>query len=57
MPSRTDYAGLSLAEALLGLAERYSEGRTRHISRDEEDLVVRAADVLDREAPELRAFA
>ena len=56
MPNRTTYQGLSLAEALRQLAELHHQPRTRHISVDEKDLLLKAADQLDRDHPHLNAF-
>lgn len=57
MPRRDDYQGLSLADAVRYLAEHHGEERTRHLSQDEYELLQRAADVIDREAPTLQAFS
>lgn len=57
MPRRDDYQGLSLADAVRYLAEHHGEERTRHLSQDEYELLQRAADVIEREAPTLRAFS
>jgi hypothetical protein len=57
MPKRTDYEGLTLTEAVLALAEHHGAPRTRHISEDEYELLVRAAEVIDDCAPSQRAFA
>lgn len=56
MPSRASYADLTLAEAIRQLAERHHEQRTRHISADEYQLLLRAAEVLDRDHTHLTAF-
>lgn len=56
MPNRAIYADLSLAEAIRQLAERHHEPRTRHLSVDEYQLLLRAAEVLDRDHASLSAF-
>lgn len=56
MPNRVAYDGLTLADAVRELAERHYEQRTRHISADEHQLLLRAADLLDRDYPRLAAF-
>ncbi|MGI8758396.1 MAG: hypothetical protein ACR2K0_03735 [Acidimicrobiales bacterium] len=56
MARRQTYEGLSLAEAVRVLADGHYEARTRHISADEHQLLLQAADVLDREHASLRAF-
>ena len=56
MPNRTTYQGLSLAEALRQLAELHHQPRTRHISVDEKDLLLKAADQLDHYHPSISAF-
>ncbi|MGH8543858.1 MAG: hypothetical protein ACREX3_09570 [Gammaproteobacteria bacterium] len=56
MPNRAVYADLTLAEALRQLAERHHEQRTRHISSDEYQLLLRAAEILDRDHGHLAAF-
>jgi hypothetical protein len=57
MPQRAEYEHLTLAEAVRRLAELHSAGRTRHISQDEHDLLLRAADVIARTNPTLAAFS
>lgn len=57
MPQRQDYQGLSLADAVRYLAEHHGEERTRHLSRDEYELLQRAADVIERTAPAMQAFS
>lgn len=56
MPQRDLYCNLSLADAIRYLAEHHGEERTRHLSQDEYELLQRAADVIEREAPSLGAF-
>lgn len=57
MPNRAIYADLTLAEAIRQLAERHHEHRTRHISVDEYQRLLRAAEVLDRDNAYLPAFS
>ncbi|HSH59562.1 MAG TPA: hypothetical protein VK988_07960 [Acidimicrobiales bacterium] len=57
MPQRKHYEGMSLAQAVRSLAERHHEQATRHISGDEHALLLRAAEVLEREHSSLGAFA
>lgn len=56
MPDRTKYEDLSLGQALRELAELHYQARTRHISADEREMLLRAADQLDRDHPSMRAF-
>lgn len=46
MPTRRDYEGLTLPDALERFAEHHYEGRTRHISGDEYDLLLAAVEAL-----------
>jgi NAD-dependent DNA ligase len=57
MPQRADYENRTLAEAIRQLAEHHHTKQNRHISRDEYDLLIQAADVIERTAPALSAFA
>lgn len=57
MPNRAIYANLTLAEAIRELADRHHEPRTRHISADEYQLLVRAAEVLDRDHAHIPAIS
>jgi hypothetical protein len=57
MPRRTEYEGLTLADAIRKIAEHHSAARTRHLSQDEYELLSRAADVIERASPDLAAFA
>lgn len=54
MPGDDEYRGMTLAEAIRHLAELHSAPETRHISKAEYDLLMRAAAALDRvlEQPE-----
>lgn len=56
VPNRASYVDLTLAEAVRQLAERHYEQRTRHISADEYQMLLRAAEVLDRGHAQLSAF-
>lgn len=56
MPSRAEYETLSLAEAVRRLAEGHYEPRTRHLSTDEYQLLLRAADVIQQHASAVAAF-
>ncbi len=56
MPGRDDYEGMSLGQAVRWLAERHHEHATRHISADEYQLLLRAADVLERDHSTVTAF-
>lgn len=56
MPRRAEYEGLTLAEAIRKVADHHFASRTRHLSQDEYELLVRAADVLERSSPGLSAF-
>lgn len=47
MPNRQYYAELSLAEAVRAMAEHHYNPRTRHISRDEYELLLRAVSALE----------
>ena len=57
MARRQNYEGHSLGHAVRLLAEEHHEARTRHISADEYELLLRAADVLDRDHASLSAFS
>jgi|GEM_PF-2751348 len=50
MPNRAFYDGLSLAGAIRRLADHHYEPDNRHISRDEYELLLRAAAALDAAA-------
>ena len=56
MPDRKTYAGLSLADALRYVAEHHHDQRTRHITEDEYELLLRAADVNEQGHAALQAF-
>ncbi len=47
MPGKDFYAELTLADAVRKLAEHHYEYENRHISRDEYDLLLVAADRID----------
>jgi hypothetical protein len=57
MPTRSEYAALTLSDALRHLADHHYEERTRHLSHDEYQLLQRAADALQNLAPTMPAFA
>lgn len=57
MPRRQDYQCLSLADAVRHMAEHHAAMKNRHISRDEYELLVRAAEVIDLTSPKLAAYA
>jgi hypothetical protein len=48
VPKREDYEGMTLGEKVRHLAEHHKEHRTRHLSRDEYDILMDAATALDR---------
>jgi len=47
MPQESHYQGLNLAESLRELAHHHYEGRTRHISLFECQLILRAATIVE----------
>jgi hypothetical protein len=47
MPRGDHYAGLSLPDAVRALADHHHDPQHRHISRDEYDLLMRAAAAVD----------
>ncbi len=55
-PRKSHYAGMTLAEALREMADHHGAERTRHLSQDEVAVLERAAAIVEREAPEMRAF-
>jgi hypothetical protein len=57
MPSKNDYQDLTLAQAVRQLAEHHYDHRTRHLSSDEYQLLLRAADAINREVPLATAFS
>lgn len=57
MPKRNDYETLTLADAVRTFAEHHAAVKNRHISRDEYELLIRAAEALERETPKLGAFS
>jgi hypothetical protein len=57
MPRRAEYEGLTLAEAVRKIAEHHFASRTRHLSQDEHELLIRAADVIESTTQGLVAFA
>jgi hypothetical protein len=56
VPSRVEYTTLSLSKAVRHLAELHYEARTRHLSHDEYELLLRAADVLESIDPNRAAY-
>ena len=56
MPSRSTYQELSLADALRAIALHHSEPRTRHISFDEREVLLRAADAIEADRPTAPAY-
>ena len=56
MPSRDHYRGMSVADALRALAEFHGDPRSRHLARDEIELLLRAAALIEGQSPSTRAF-
>ena len=48
MPDRDYYEGRPLVDRLRAFAEHHFEVRTRHISRYEHEMLMRAAEALDQ---------
>jgi len=48
MPGREYYEGLNLADQLRRMAEHHFDTRTRHLARFEYELLLKAADRLER---------
>lgn len=51
MPQEDFYSGLSLSEQLRRFAEHHYEEATRHISRYEYEMLLRAAELLQDQHP------
>ena len=47
MPKAEEYEGLTLAEKVRHFAEHHKEHRTRHISKDEYEILIDAATALE----------
>ncbi len=56
VPRRSTYQEMSLADALRGIALHHSEPRTRHISVDEREVLLRAADAIEADRPTAPAY-
>ena len=56
MPSRDHYRDMSVAEALRALAEFHGDPRSRHLARDEIELLLRAAALIEHQSPSTLAF-
>lgn len=56
MPSRFSYEKMSLADALRAIALHHSDPRTRHISMDEREVLLRAASIIEAEQPTAPAY-
>jgi hypothetical protein len=55
MPKSEEYEGMTLAEKVRHLAEHHQRHRTRHLSRDEYDILMDVATALDRSPAEPQA--
>lgn len=56
MANKSEYQTLSLVDALRWLAEIHYDPKTRHLSRDEYQLLQRAADVISPYAPPIASL-